>query len=316
MPSESQFFAASYDTTTKIITAGICAFLAVLAIVTQFAAIGVIAAALIALTYAYSPRGYLISDQSIAVKRLIGEPHISLIGIREARRATADDFRGSIRLFGDGGVFGYYGLFRTTKLGKCWWYLTRRTNTVIVIKDQKHALFSPDDVDGFLAAIRAAAPVPGAETVGATIHRDSAGAWMGRVAGPLVLLAVAGIGAVALFYSPGPPSYTLTPTSLAIHDRFYPVTLSAADVDLDHIRVIDIKKDSEWRPTERTNGFANAHYRSGWFRVANGQKVRLYSAGSSYLVLLPPKREGNTVLVEVADPDQFVSDLRHKWSNG
>ena len=28
-----------------------------------------------------------------------------------------------------------------------------------------------------------------------------------------------------LLYSPGPPSYTLTPDALTFHDKFYPVTL-------------------------------------------------------------------------------------------
>ena len=83
--------------------------------------------------------------------------------------------------------------------------------------------------------------------------------------------------AFALLYSPGPPSCTLTPLSLTIHDRFYPVTLQADSVDAEHIRLIDFGVDTEWRPTARTNGFANSHYRSGWFRVASGKTVRMYA---------------------------------------
>jgi hypothetical protein len=67
---------------------------------------------LIVLSYAYSPRGYAIQEGSIVVKRLIGNARISLDDVRELRAADADDFRGCIRLFGDGGLFGYYGLFR------------------------------------------------------------------------------------------------------------------------------------------------------------------------------------------------------------
>ena len=47
---------------------------------------------------------------------------------------------------------------------------------------------------------------------------------------------------------------------------------------------------------ERTNGFANAHYASGWFRVASGKTVRMYRAGGTRLVLLPPKGDGAAVL--------------------
>ena len=74
------------------------------------------------------------------------------------RRATPDDLRRAIRLRGSGGLFGYYGLFRSAKLGKFKAYVTDKNNRVVVITGSKTALFSPDDVDGFLNAIRAAAP--------------------------------------------------------------------------------------------------------------------------------------------------------------
>lgn len=83
---------------------------------------------------------------------MIGKARISLEGLREARRANADDMQGAIRLWGSGGFFGYYGLFRTSRLGRCWWYVTNRRNLVVVIAGQT-ALFSPDDVDGFLASL-------------------------------------------------------------------------------------------------------------------------------------------------------------------
>jgi hypothetical protein len=117
--------------------------------------------AIIVLSYAYSPRGYAIQERTIVVKRLIGNARISLDGVSELRKADADDFRGCIRLFGDGGLFGYYGLFRTSKLGKCWWYVTNRSNAMIVITGAKTVVISPDDVDGFIAAIRPASALSG-----------------------------------------------------------------------------------------------------------------------------------------------------------
>jgi hypothetical protein len=59
-----------------------------------------------------------------------------------------------MRLFGSGGFFGYYGLFRTTKFGKCTCYVTNRKNMVVIVADSKTTLYSPDDVDGFLEGIR------------------------------------------------------------------------------------------------------------------------------------------------------------------
>jgi hypothetical protein len=69
-------------------------------------------------------------------------------------------------------------------------------------------------------------------------------------------------------------------------------------VDVEHIRLVDCGVDTDWRPTARTDGFANAHYRSGWFRVAGGKTVRMDRADGTRLVLLPPKGDGAAVLLE------------------
>ncbi len=291
MPTGNSQFSAPYDSTTKIMSVVICVLLAVVAALTRNAFVVLIGTALLFFTFAFSPREYSIQDRSIVVKRLIGNVIISLDGIREARIATADDLRGAIRLWANGGLFGHYGLFRTSKLGKCWWYVTNRKNAVVVVTEQKTVLFSPDDVDGFLAAIRAAVPVaaiPPTLPFLDSQRSQSSGSRMNLV-GVGIAVAVLAVVAFAFMYSPGPPSYTLTPTSLTIHDRFYPVTVNAADMDVEHIRVVDVSQNSDWRPVDRTNGFANAHYHSGWFRVANGQRVRMYGASGKRLVLLPPK---------------------------
>ena len=299
-------FSASYDTTTKVISAVVLVVFLVIIVATHSVVAGCLTAAIVVGAYAWSPRGYAVSDGSIEVKRLIGRARIPLDGLREARAATKDDFRGCLRLFGNGGLFGYYGLFRTSKLGKSTWYVTNRGKAVVVVTGEKTVLFSPDDVEGFIAAI-------GAPTAPVSATQDG-GSRPGTLAGAAIGIVVIAILAFAFLYSPGPPSYTLTPESLTIHDRFYPVTLNRTSVDVEHIRVVDFGVDTEWRPTRRTNGFANAHYRSGWFRVANGQTIRMYRADGTRLVLLPPKGDGAAVLLETREPEKFVVEVREKWS--
>jgi len=309
----SRSFTASLDRTTKIISAVVFAVLGFGVVATQNLAVALLGAAVIAISYAYSTRGYEITDRSIVVRRLIGAVRIPLDDLRELRAATRDDFRGCIRLWGNGGFFGYYGLFRTSKLGKCTWYVTNRANAVVLITASKTVLLSPDDVDAFLAAVRSAAPVPvitAASLSGAIEPRGGGFAWAGAAVAAVVLGAVG----FAFWYAPGPPKLTLTADSLAIHDRFYPVTLHADDVDVAHVRVVDLRVDKDWKPVARTNGFANSHYRAGWFRAANGQKIRLYEAGCERLVLLPPSAGGAAVLVEAPQPDQFVEQLQREWS--
>jgi hypothetical protein len=204
-------------------------------------------------------------------------------------------------------LFGYYGLFRTSRLGRSTWYVTNRGKAVVVVTGEKTALFSPDDVEGFLTAIGAPTPAP-------VSAAQDGGSRFGALMGAAVGIAAMVVAAAAMLYSPGPPSYTLTPESLAIHDRLYPVTLSRTGVDVEHIRVIDLGVDTEWHPTERTDGFGNPHYASGWFRVASGKTVRMYRAGSTRLVLLPPKGDGDAVLLETREPEKFVVEVREKWS--
>lgn len=310
-------YSASYDRTTKIISLAVGVFLPALGLYTGNPYLLGLGVLIVLGGYAYSPRRYSLEGRSLVVHRLAGNASLPLEDLRQARRATAEDLRGSIRLWGSGGFFGYYGLFRTSSLGRCTWYVTNRANIVVVETSGKTVLVSPDDADGFLAAVRGAAPAAAqpAGTAGALSGGVSRGAGMtARVAGGLIGVAGIAIVIFALLYAPGPPSYTLTARSLEIHDRFYPVTLEAAAVDLAGVRVVDIANNGDWRPTARTNGFANAHYRSGWFRVANGQKVRLYRAAGTRLVLLPPKEKGAAVLLETGEPETFVRDLKRQWA--
>ena len=309
-------FPASYDFTTRIVSAVVLLVLIAAAVFTQSAVVAGLAVLLMAVCYAYSPRSYTIADRSIVVNRLIGNVTIPLDGVREVRPVSRQELRGCLRLWGSGGLFGYYGIFQMPRLGRAAWYLTNRDNSVAVVSAAKTALFSPDDVDNFMAAIQAAVPVSQTSTeVDATQIRSSRSAgFVARVVGATIGLAVIAFVAFAFLYSPGLPAYTLTPDALVIHDRFYPVTVSASSVDVDHIRVVDLAADSEWRPTARTNGFANSHYHSGWFRLANGQKIRVYVANGTRLVLLPPQGDGVPILFEARDPDKFVTDLRQEWS--
>ena len=245
--------------------------------------------------------------------RLIGSVRIPLQEIRELRRGAADDFQGAIRLFGNGGLFGYYGLFQTTRLGKSTWYVTNRDRTVIIVTSAKTFVVSPDDVEGFLATVRSVVRVPVAVTGTAVPPMPVRRKFTGVLTAVAIALVVLAIAAFAILYSPGPPGYTLTPQTLTIHDRFYPMTLQAADIDVAGVRVVNLDSDTGWRTTARTNGFANAHYRSGNFRTANGQTVRLYRADGRRLVLLPPKGSGTPVLLQTTDPDSFVAEVRREW---
>ncbi len=307
-----QTWSAPYDRTTKLISTLVCLLLLGVVAATRSLPVGILIAVTVLLAFAYSPRRYVLTGENLRVKRLLYDAVIPTQDLIEARPATPSDLSGAIRLWGSGGLFGYYGLFSTSKLGTCTWYVTNRSQVMLLITSQKAYALSPDNAETFLAALG-----PLAKS-GATRSGLAAPArtpfWRARAfALSLVALALVVVG-LALSYSPGPPVYTLTADSLRIQDRFYPVTLQPAEVDLDKARIVDLDPPSEWRPTLRTNGFSNARYHSGWYRVAGGQTVRLYRADAKRLVLLPPKAGGSPVLLEVRDPEAFLERLRREWT--
>lgn len=212
MSAEGWRFSASYDRTTKSVSAAAVAILLFAPLATRVAVVGVVSAAIGVLSFVFSPRGYVVSSGELIVRRWIGDVHIPLTDLRVIRRASPSDLAGCIRLFGSGGLFGYYGLFRTTALGKSTWYTTSQANRAVMISDSGTRVFSPDDVDGFLRAIEPMAREGSGEiksgraqpaaTENGPVPPNSR--WRFFVTRGTVLLGVLGAG-IALKYSPGTP---------------------------------------------------------------------------------------------------------------
>ena len=309
----SASFTASYDSAAKTISTVVCVMFLILGLATANIAVGIVFAAMLAVSFAWSPTGYSIGDGFLSIHRVIGNLRIPLASIREVRIASREDLEGSLRIFGSGGLFGYYGAFRSPKLGKSTWFVTQHSHAVIVVTSAGNFVLSPDDVDGFIAWTRPAgsgatarfapAPAPSFSRPGT--------AWITAA----IIAAATTLVIGTLFYSPGLPEYTLTGGSLAIRDHFYPVTLGAKNIDLSRARVIDVASDPDWKPVARTNGFGNAHYHSGFFRVASGAEVRMYRGDSTRVVLLPSRNGDDPVLIETNEPTRFLSELRQKWGS-
>jgi hypothetical protein len=223
-----------------------------------------------------------------------------------------------VRLWGSGGLFGYYGWFWSKALGKSRWYVTDRSKALVVADGHRIILVSPEDREGFIAAIGhadAGAPKQASGLLPANSERASSGVMGAGIVGATIGLASIGLVAAAMLYAPGRPPVDLTRDSLVIHSRLYGMTVPASSVDVANVRVVDLQLEPGWRPVSRTNGFGNPHYRAGNFRAANGRTVKLFTTGSERLVLLPPAREdGTPVLLDAADPDQFAARVRQEWS--
>lgn len=63
------------------------------------------------------PRHLLIDDKSIVITHPIGQTVILKSDITEISAVERSEIRGSLRLFGSGGFFGWFGIFRNSKFG-------------------------------------------------------------------------------------------------------------------------------------------------------------------------------------------------------
>jgi Bacterial PH domain len=104
------------------------------------------------ITYAFCPLGYVVNYKELIIRRPLSNVTIKRTDIRSVEVIDRQKLRGSIRIFGDGGLFGYYGKFRNSSLGQMTWYVTRRDKIVLVqtAKDKK-IILSPDDPQRFVS---------------------------------------------------------------------------------------------------------------------------------------------------------------------
>jgi hypothetical protein len=245
-----------------------------------------------------------------------------LFGLPLLRLKFANVAKVEVVSFSALGDFGGWGCYRYSFSQRAWGlFLSGGRGVIVQTKKGRRFLIGSKTPEN-LAAATEAARIAAANPSQNPLRSDSDSPRMqasrsGRLIWGLNRIAIGIILILPLvaifFYSPGPPKYTITSDGLTIHDRFYPVAVKAADVDVEHAKVVDIGTDPHWRLTARTEGIGLAHYKAGWFRVAGGEKVRMYRTISQRLVLLPPKGQSAPVLMEAKQPEAFIQEVRRAW---
>jgi hypothetical protein len=162
-------YSASLDNTTKIITSAITVlFVGILAYeLRTFTAeerIGfIISTAILAITYGtayiFRPTGYSLTEHELVVHRPINDVRYAREALESVQVIVKKDLQFTIRTFGVGGLWGYYGHFYNSVYGKMRWYITRRDHLVLIkTTNKKTILVSPDDIDSFTNELNAVAP--------------------------------------------------------------------------------------------------------------------------------------------------------------
>jgi Bacterial PH domain len=102
-------------------------------------------------------RGYVLTEDSIEVQRLGWSTMLPLAGLIGVS-AEPEGLRGSLRLFGNGGLFAISGWFWNRRLGRFRAYATDPHRAVVLAyRDGGKVVVTPGDVLHFIVRVRALA---------------------------------------------------------------------------------------------------------------------------------------------------------------
>ena len=104
------------------------------------------------IAFALRPINYNLTLDKLIIHRLFMDVKIERNNIKSLELIDKEKISWSIRTFGVGGLFGYYGKFANTKLGSMTWYATRKDKMVLVQTiDNRKIILTPDNPDKFIA---------------------------------------------------------------------------------------------------------------------------------------------------------------------
>ncbi|MBN2621618.1 hypothetical protein JXB22_11105, partial [candidate division WOR-3 bacterium] len=108
------------------------------------------------ISYALSPKTYRYDGASIIIEKVAGRT--ITIPIKDIKGYTVIENLSRMRMtrtFGNGGLFGYYGMFSTAEYGPINCQLTAMKNVVLIKTNTVLYAVSPDNIDGFVSVLGA-----------------------------------------------------------------------------------------------------------------------------------------------------------------
>jgi hypothetical protein len=97
-------------------------------------------------------RSYTIDPNELLIQRLLWATRLPLAGLKSAE-VVPQAMRGSIRLFGNGGLFSITGLYRSRALGNYRAFVTNLKDTVVLRFEKRTVVISPENPERFVAEI-------------------------------------------------------------------------------------------------------------------------------------------------------------------
>lgn len=113
--------------------------------------------AILLISALFAIRGYAIDGQTLWILRPGWKTRIDLAQLRSSE-VQPDATRAAIRVFGNGGLFGYIGLFRNRTLGRYRAFATNMANCVVLKFPDRTLVVTPDRPQQFVAALELSVP--------------------------------------------------------------------------------------------------------------------------------------------------------------
>ena len=102
-------------------------------------------------TFSFRPISYKLTDNKLIVHRPLSDIKIDRTEIKSVEQLDKAKLSWAVRIFGVGGLFGYWGKFSNTKIGSMTWYATRRNNAVLVTTiHNKKIILTPNEPEKFV----------------------------------------------------------------------------------------------------------------------------------------------------------------------
>ncbi len=165
---------ASMDTTTRIITVVVLTIL-LMVVLENFRSLAfdtfswttlllhltlfLFFAVVVLACWFYAPASYILDDNQLVIKRNGGELRFFCNEITEVRLLEKREARLLIRMFGVGGLFGYYGVYYSASIGRINMYATRLNHRILItMRNGRRMIITPDET-GLEEALKKAAGV-------------------------------------------------------------------------------------------------------------------------------------------------------------
>jgi hypothetical protein len=108
---------------------------------------------IVAETFAARVRGYTLTEDSITVRRGMWNTRLPLTGLRSVT-GDVDAMGGSVRVFGNGGLFSITGRYWNRRLGWYRAFATDRSRAVVLRYADRTIVITPHDPQHFIMRAR------------------------------------------------------------------------------------------------------------------------------------------------------------------